>query len=677
MKKYLLILLCAFAWISVNAQNPNNGVWTIYGTGVEGHDADNIANLNSIPSGVTTIRFEGNFSGWSGGILVNDVEGVSKSGITTIDLKDANFSATTVNITPIITQVYNPEDQTTSNKITDYSYSVTNSWAFKNFDGLTNIIWPEDNSISVLPDNAFYGCTGLTSVTIPNTVEVIGDHAFETCSSLATLNYQITSSVKIFGENAFKQTALTSVTIPGSALLIRTNAFCEINALTTVTFAKECTDDLIVKFHAFDNSSNVTDVYILTTAHIQCEHDAFEDDFTFAHGQVTAPKATLHFPDSEADYFTNLTHYLSIETAADPGLFQAWLVEHYKLAGQAGAGKPGWWEFINTGGTDPEGDPDLGSKFLMTYSHPTHAHIVPNGVKAYIVNDIVYNSTHNLYEVQLKSISVIPARTGVILYGETNAQNSDGNGTLSMSLVTLAAPVTEGSNATLYPDGATTPSGEKVDLSLRRDNWSGLTRFNLGDFKNYLEPTAKEDGSNTTLNPFDTDTDGKVTFRYFGFGHFSKTTIKKAGFKDYAGFFRCKKNSTIKSGKAYLKLAKDEWLKGDEMELLIKKDDGYYLRANPKSSPTATQTYTNEREEGYWSIATWTPAEDFGERDSSIPTSKFIGEPVFEEDETNGVAKILIPVEAEEEVYYNLNGQRVTNPTHGIFIKNGKKVIIK
>ena len=28
-------------------------------------------------------------------------------------------------------------------------------------------------------------------------------------------------------------------------------------------------------------------------------------------------------------------------------------------------------------------------------------------------------------------------------------------------------------------------------------------------------------------------------------------------------------------------------------------------------------------------------------------------------------------------VYYNLNGQRVDKPTHGIYIANGKKVIIR
>lgn len=199
-----------------------------------------------------------------------------------------------------------------------------------------------------------------------------------------------------------------------------------------------------------------------------------------------------------------------------------------------------------------------------------------------------------------------------------------------------------------------------------------------------MEPTAKEDDSKTTLNPYDTDSDGKVAFRYFGFSHFKKTKdVYKSAYKtyaDYAGFFRCAKNSKIPSGKAYLKLAKNEFgFTGDELELLIKKDDGYYLRAAAKSQASATTEYIDERLEangGYWKIATWDPAEDFGVRNTAIPAAKFMGEPFFEEDEATGVAKIIIPVSTVD-TYYNLNGQQVANPTKGVYIKNGKKVIVK
>ena len=44
---------------------------------------------------------------------------------------------------------------------------------------------------------------------------------------------------------------------------------------------------------------------------------------------------------------------------------------------------------------------------------------------------------------------------------------------------------------------------------------------------------------------------------------------------------------------------------------------------------------------------------------------------------TNGTTAIRqVSSTAEHDVYYSLNGQRVENPTHGIYIKNGKKVIL-
>lgn len=648
MRKCLLILVCAFAWICVNAQ-----ILTV--------TPSNVGGL-SIPAGTTTIKFAaGTYSGWSGGDLING--NPNKANVTTIDLSDATFDN-------------------------------TSDWKFKGFTGVTTIIWPKNHSITKIPAEAFMGM-GITSVQIPNSVTEIGSQAFRDCESLATLTYEATPHVQYYRSGCFQNTALTSVTIPGSALLIELNAFAEIDELLTVTFNEDCTADLVVQTQAFDNSRNVTDVYILTTAHIQCGNMAFEDDYTYAHGQTKHPKANLHFPDSEASYFTNMKHYLDQETAADDGLFQAWLVEHYSQAQQATEGNNGWWEFVNAGGGDPE-DPGFDqAKFLMTYSHPTLAHIVPEGVKAYIVNDVVYNTEHNLFEVVLKSINVIPANTGVILYGETNATSTTNRPSLVMSLVTLAVNVSSGGQTDQIPDGnplpyavtvngVALPQGTIVDLSLRRSNWDTPWDF-VKEQKNYLEPTANEAGTSTTLYPFDTDSEGRVAFRNFGFGHFHKTTIADKSFTDYAGFFRCKKKSTIPSGKAYLRLAAtDKWgtedaplqLTGDELELKIMKDENYYMRANAKSSATATTTYYDERDDGFWDTATWDPAEDFGVRNSSIPASKFIGEPVFEEDETTGVAKILIPVETEE-VYYNLNGQRVVNPSHGVFIKNGKKIILK
>ena len=45
--------------------------------------------------------------------------------------------------------------------------------------GLTSITIP--NSVTTIGEDAFYGCHGLTSVTIPNSVTTIGEYAFSGC----------------------------------------------------------------------------------------------------------------------------------------------------------------------------------------------------------------------------------------------------------------------------------------------------------------------------------------------------------------------------------------------------------------------------------------------------------------------------------------------------------------
>ena len=66
---------------------------------------------------------------------------------------------------------------------------------------------PKGTAIEILEgtlgiaDNAFWGCSGLTSVTIPNSVTSIGDDAFWGCWSLSSVT--IPNSVTTIGENSF------------------------------------------------------------------------------------------------------------------------------------------------------------------------------------------------------------------------------------------------------------------------------------------------------------------------------------------------------------------------------------------------------------------------------------------------------------------------------------------
>ena len=57
-------------------------------------------------------------------------------------------------------------------------------------------------SVTSIGNAAFYDCSGLTSVVIPNSVKSIGDYAFYNCSGLTSVS--IGNSVTSIGEDAFE-----------------------------------------------------------------------------------------------------------------------------------------------------------------------------------------------------------------------------------------------------------------------------------------------------------------------------------------------------------------------------------------------------------------------------------------------------------------------------------------
>ena len=83
-------------------------------------------------------------------------------------------------------------------------------YAFRNCTDLTSITI--GNSVTSIGSGAFDGCSGLTSLTIPNSVTSIGDDAFEYCSGLTSLT--IPNSVTTIGYCAFYQCKFLSIRLP-------------------------------------------------------------------------------------------------------------------------------------------------------------------------------------------------------------------------------------------------------------------------------------------------------------------------------------------------------------------------------------------------------------------------------------------------------------------------------
>ena len=115
----------------------------------------------------------------------------------------------------------------------DVTYVVTGIGdnAFSGCSGLTSVTIP--NSVTYLGYGVFYGCSGLASVNIPNSVTYLGRLVFGYCSGLTNVN--IPNSVTSIGDASFFGcSSLTSVTIPNSMTSIGDRVFLGCSGLTNV-----------------------------------------------------------------------------------------------------------------------------------------------------------------------------------------------------------------------------------------------------------------------------------------------------------------------------------------------------------------------------------------------------------------------------------------------------------
>lgn len=138
----------------------------------------------------------------------------------------------------------------------------------------------ETYTVTEVGDGAFYGCTGITSVTVPEGVRTCGLYAFRGCSSLKTVtlpNSMVSLQTAVFeGCSSLRSielpdnlremrlevfagcSGLTSIDIPDGVTCIERNAFSGCTSLVTVNLPDNLTS---IEDDAFRNCSSLTSVY--------------------------------------------------------------------------------------------------------------------------------------------------------------------------------------------------------------------------------------------------------------------------------------------------------------------------------------------------------------------------------------------------------------------------------
>ena len=125
--------------------------------------------------------------------------------------------------------------------------------AFEGCTSLKSVKIPE--GVTSISTAAFFGCSSLTSVTIPDSVESMGGSVFSECVNLKSVTVGATEIKQAF----YGCTSLTSVTITNSVTSISYGTFNRCTSLTSITIPSSVTS---IYSGAFEGCTSLTEIKV-------------------------------------------------------------------------------------------------------------------------------------------------------------------------------------------------------------------------------------------------------------------------------------------------------------------------------------------------------------------------------------------------------------------------------
>ena len=534
------------------------------------------------------------------------------------------------------------------------SYASNNlpSFTFKNCTNLVTINWNGYNP-KRLNKNAFENCDKITWSQVPQSVEELGDNCFYLCDALTSVDL---SKIKKMDTGVFWATPLTSVEWPAAVTEIPANTFWACGKLTTIKGipGQPGAWDNITKIGA--NAFNMcTD---LTTIKLPAE---------------------LKTIDAQAfrscDHLATVDYGTKVETIGD-GAF--WYTRALKKFFFKGSVKTlGADAFRESGLTcvHLKGDMTIGKEAFMNC---TSLKYVEFPATSLATQPLTY-----VAEGMFAGCTSLPFITLPTTVTEIKTKAFDGCSSLKYVNILAASPATLGANA--FP----TTAGVYVKPSK-------LSAYQANAAWNAYSPT-------------DTYVQTLAT-KYASFDHdFPVSFVAKNGheaLEAYVGPSTYRVTQPTKVQKI-LKMIKVTSTATNEGVLLKGEVGRTYTYQIAETDPGL---YTGNRVIGVREDTTLVQTESDGKSNwvlqsdyklhlvsnGTIKSGRayvhemndgdtnfgakgiYLSFALNEENNTTGIDKVENKKDDEENVYYTLSGVRVINPTEkGVYIKNGKKVIIR
>ena len=286
-------------------------------------------------------------------------------------------------------------------------------------------------------------------------------------------------------------------------------------------------------------------------------------------------------------------------------------------------------------------------QFIRTYSNNKAMNPDNDNVKIYEVyrydkpaEETEPGKVDNIYAkgtVHLRRLNYIPANVGVVLIGVAPEGTYNENDQLAFSLLerTEDSEIAPTDSCSLW---------RNADTYIQHgDKWN-----------NYLVPTVQ---AVDNLGNAYVDKSGNITYRYFGLSNYYRTKYHNSlgtadTQSDYLGFFRLTSNGKSGANRAYLSIPANA-----EVGNGVGATYGY-LDFNG-------QLLENQYHEQYE-----------GESPAKFANMAMVFDDLIEGNETTGIKELETEV-LNDNKYYNLQGVEVAYPVKGIYIHNGKKVIVK